>query len=112
MRRLSLWAQWVGVLAHGALLLLLVLRGSVLAYCAAAILLIPLPGLLRGRRYTYQWASMLLAIYCALWLAEMWSNLPGRAAALLLASLSAVEFVSLVLFVRLQDRERHGQTAG
>lgn len=30
----------------------------------AALLLWPLFGILRGRRYTYQWASMFILLYC------------------------------------------------
>jgi uncharacterized membrane protein len=48
-----LWELWLAPLRPG---------GSMLALKAAPLLL-PLFGVLRGRRYTFQWASMLILVY-------------------------------------------------
>ena len=47
------WELWLAPLRPG---------GSLLAL-KAVVLLLPLFGILRGRRYTYQWASMLILLY-------------------------------------------------
>lgn len=49
------WEGWLAPLRPGGSLLIL----------KAVPLLLPLFGILRGRRYTYQWASMLSLIYLA-----------------------------------------------
>jgi uncharacterized membrane protein len=49
------WELWLAPLRPG---------GSLLALKAAPLAL-PLPGILRGRRYTYQWASMLILAWAA-----------------------------------------------
>jgi len=40
---------------------------------AAAPLFAPLPGLVRGRRYTYAWASLFAVPYVAFAVTEFWS---------------------------------------
>lgn len=47
------WEMWLAPLRPG---------GSALVF-KVLLLLPPLPGILRGRRYTYQWASMLILLY-------------------------------------------------
>jgi uncharacterized membrane protein len=37
-------------------------------------LLLPLPGILNGRRYTYQWSSMLILLYFAEGVTRAWSD--------------------------------------
>jgi len=37
-------------------------------------LVLPLPGILRGRRYTYQWSSMLVLAYFAEGVTRAWSE--------------------------------------
>ena len=77
-RPLSQYAKGIGLAAHLLLMLGLVAQNSVLAWLAALLLVPPLPGLVRGRLYTYQWASMLVVFYCAMWLAEGWADPRAR----------------------------------
>lgn len=111
-RPLSVYAQAVALLSHFALFIVL-LHGSRsgVGVVAALVLLAPLPGLLRGREYTYSWACMLIAFYCALWLAEGYADPANKLRAFSIAGIAAVDFVSLALFVRLRNRERIAQKA-
>ncbi|MEQ1440468.1 DUF2069 domain-containing protein [Fontimonas sp. SYSU GA230001] len=111
-RPLSQYAKGLGLAAHLLLMLVLVAQNSALAWLAALLLVPPLPGLVRGRLYTYQWASMLVVFYCAIWLAEGWADPGGRWLAFSVAGLAAVDFVSLVLYVRLRKREAPAPAAG
>lgn len=65
-------------------------------------LLLPLFGILNGRRYTYQWASMLILAYLAEGIARAFSD-NGLSAALALAEavLALVFFTSAVFYARL-----------
>ena len=47
------WELWLAPLRPG---------GSSLVFKVLPLLL-PLPGILRGKRYTYQWASMMIMLY-------------------------------------------------
>jgi uncharacterized membrane protein len=111
-RPLSRHARVAALLAHGALIAAQLAVGSTLAWIGAALLLLPLPGLWLGRDYSYQWSSMLVAFYCALWLAEGWAQADGRLVAFAIAALAAADFVSQVLYVRLRGRERPVPAAG
>ncbi|HEY1075417.1 MAG TPA: DUF2069 domain-containing protein [Fontimonas sp.] len=114
-RLLSDYAWPVAVVTHLlmiAALGALAVQGSVLCGFAALLLLPSLPGLLRRRRYTYQWTCMLLSIYCALWLAEGWYAPAKSAIAFSVAALAALEFTALALYVRLLNRERPAPAAG
>ncbi len=93
-------------------LVVLAVQGSSRCWAAALLLLPSLPGLLRRRRYTFQWTCMLVAIYCALWLAEGWYAPATRATAFGVAALAALEFSALGLYVRLLGRERIAAGAG
>ncbi len=110
-RPLSEYAKGAALIAHVLLMLALVAQNSALSWLAALLLVPPLPGLVRGRLYTYQWACMLVAFYCALWLAEGWFEVRGRGLAFGIAALAASDFVSLVLYVRLRRREGPGPGA-
>lgn len=110
-RPLSEIAKGAALVAHVLLMLLLATQGSSLSWLGALLLALPLPGLLRGRLYTYQWACMLVAFYSALWLAEGWFDPRGRLLAFAIAALAAADFVSLVLYVRLRGREETGPAA-
>jgi uncharacterized membrane protein len=68
-------------------------------------LLLAVPGLWRGRRYTYAWASMLLTLYCAGLLAEVYMRPTQLVFWRGLAVIAALEFVGLILFVRVQAAE-------
>jgi uncharacterized membrane protein len=103
---------------HSLLCVLMLLRAdSLLTGIAFALLLLPLPGLVAGPLTTYGWASMLMAFYSAFWLAE-WVMPDGRRPAVLLVALvTALDFMAMVLYARLARRERPppgspGQTAG
>ena len=103
---LSRWMRVLALLAHFALMLGLIAgSGSRLAWLAALLLLAPLPGLWRGRRYTYGWASMLLVGYCAVLLSNAYSQPAARELMLALASCAALEFSGIVLYVRFSARE-------
>lgn len=64
-------------------------------------LLLPLQGILRGTRYTYQWASMLILAYFAEGAVRAFGD-GGRSALLASAELvlTLVFFVSAVLYAR------------
>lgn len=98
----------VAMLSHGLLLvgLLWWTHFSPLGVVSAAILLVPMRGIVRGNTYTCGWASMLLTFYCALLLADAYADTQDQAASFSLAALAALDFVSLVLFVRLRSRQR------
>jgi uncharacterized membrane protein len=86
------WEMWLAPLRPG---------GSFLALKAAPLAL-PLGGILAGRRYTYQWASMLVLAYLAEGVMRVWSE-RGLSQALAGAeiALSLVFFASAVAYARL-----------
>jgi uncharacterized membrane protein len=86
------WELWLAPLRPG---------GSFLALKAAPLAL-PLAGILAGRRYTYQWSSMLVLLYLAEGVMRAWSE-RGAAQALALAeiALSLAFFASAVAYARL-----------
>jgi uncharacterized membrane protein len=99
------WNHAVMLALHLSLITgLLLAAQSRLGVAAALLLFLPLPGLLRGRAYTAAWASMGLAFYSALLLAEGYANPAQRTLAFALASLAAADFVALILFVRITSR--------
>jgi uncharacterized membrane protein len=96
------WELWLAPLKPG---------GSGLAWKVMP-LLIPLFGILRGRVYTYRWASMLIIFYFGEGLVRAYSDY-GLSAKLALAEivLCAVFFAGSVSFIRAtvrQDRGRDG----
>ncbi len=64
-------------------------------------LLLPLRGLLHGRRYTHQWTSFLSMLYFAIAI-DLWMNPAAGAAALgaLAVLLSLLQFVGCVMYAR------------
>ena len=86
------WELWLAPLRPG---------GSWLALKALPLPL-PLMGILHGRRYTYQWASMLILAYFAEGAVRAFGD-GGASAALALveALLALVFFVSAALYARL-----------
>ena len=86
------WELWLAPLRSG---------GSWLALKALPLLL-PLMGLLHGRRYTYQWASMLILAYFAEGLVRSFGD-NGASATLALAELllALIFFFSAVVYARL-----------
>ena len=95
-------AQVVAVAALGALIVLCLawelwlapLRpgGSLLALKALPLAL-PLAGIINGKRYTYQWSSMLILAYFAEGVTRAWSE---RGTSQMLASLEVI--LSLAFF--------------
>jgi uncharacterized membrane protein len=87
-----LWELWLAPLRPG---------GSFVALKALPLLL-PLPGILRGTRYTYQWSSMLILAYFAEGATRAWSE---RGISQLLAGaevlLSLVFFAAALAYARL-----------
>lgn len=86
------WELWLAPLRPG---------GSLLALKAAPLAL-PLGGILAGRRYTYQWSSMLILAYFAEGVMRAWSE-RGLSQALAGAeiALSLAYFASAVAYARL-----------
>ena len=74
--------------------------GSSLAFKALPLLL-PLFGVLRGERYTYQWSSMLILAYFTEGVVRAWSE-RGASQALALAEivLSVVFFTCAIFYAR------------
>lgn len=65
-------------------------------------LLLPLFGVLRGNRYTYQWASMLILAYLAEGVVRAWSDHPPASTlAGIEIALSCVFFFSAICYARL-----------
>jgi len=85
------WELWLAPLRPG---------GSLIALKALPLLL-PLPGILRGRRYTFQWSSLLILTYFAEGATRAWSE---RGLSQILAGgeivLSLVFFVAAVAYAR------------
>ncbi|HWM41034.1 MAG TPA: DUF2069 domain-containing protein [Burkholderiales bacterium] len=86
------WELWLAPLRPG---------GSLLALKALPLAL-PLGGILKGRRYTYQWSSMLILAYLAEGVTRAWAE---RGTSQLLATfeilLSLLFFAAVVSYARL-----------
>jgi uncharacterized membrane protein len=83
------WELWLAPLRPG---------GSYLALKAAP-LGIPLPGILLGRRYTYQWSSMFVLAYFAEGAVRAWSEHgAARTLACVEIALSVIFFVAVVAY--------------
>ena len=85
------WELWLAPLRPG---------GSLVALKALPLAL-PLPGILAGRRYTYQWSSMLILAYFAEGVMRAWGD-SGVARTLALGEvlLSLVFFAATVGYAR------------
>lgn len=86
------WEGWLAPLRPG---------GSLLIFKALPLLL-PLFGILRGKRYTYQWSSMFILLWFTEGIVRAWSD-TGLSASLALAEvvLSLAFFVSAIFYARL-----------
>ena len=86
------WELWLAPLRPG---------GSLLALKAAPLAL-TLAGIYAGRRYTYQWSSLLVLAYLAEGVVRVWAD-PGisRILAATEIALSLVCFSALVAYARL-----------
>jgi uncharacterized membrane protein len=90
------WELWLAPLRPG---------GSWLALKALPLLL-PLMGILHGRRYTYQWASMLILAYFAEGVMRSYSGGASAAPALAEVLLALAFFVSTVFYARLTRKSQ------
>ena len=79
--------------------------GGSLLMLKAAPLLLPLFGILRGKRYTYQWSSMFILIYFTEGVVRAWSD-NGLSAKLAAAEivLSVAFFSCAIFYARLTRR--------
>jgi len=85
------WELWLAPLRPGGSWLVL----------KAVPLLLPLPGILAGRRYTHQWASMLVLAYIAEGLVRATSDRgPSVQFALIEIALATVCFAGCALYAR------------
>lgn len=75
--------------------------GSLLPLLWIAPLLLPLPGLVRGQRYTYAWSTLLMIGYVALALTEIIAAPHARAASAAILFISFALFVAMVAYLRL-----------
>ncbi|HEV3007404.1 MAG TPA: DUF2069 domain-containing protein [Burkholderiales bacterium] len=86
------WELWLAPLRPG---------GSFLALKALPLVL-PLNGIVRGKRYAYQWSSMLVLAYFAEGVTRAWSERGlSQDLALMEAGLSALFFAAAVSYARL-----------
>jgi uncharacterized membrane protein len=85
------WELWLAPLRPG---------GSLLALKALP-LVAPLGGVLQGRRYTYQWSSMLVLAYLAEGVVRAWAeSAMARHLALAEIACSMIFFIAAVSFAR------------
>ena len=104
---LSRWAYRVTVASHLALIVVIALRsGWGVPMILVLPLLFPLPGLLRGRDYTFAWSTMLLVFYVGGYLAAGHANPAEKWACFGVAAVAALEFVSLSVYVKARSKER------
>lgn len=89
------WEGWLAPLRPGSSALIL----------KAVPLLLPLFGILRGKRYTYQWASMFILIYFTEGVVRAWAD-RGVSAKLALIEilLTVIFFVCTIFYARLSNR--------
>lgn len=91
------WEGWLAPLRPGGSLLIL----------KTVPLLLPLFGILRGKRYTYQWASMFILIYFTEGVVRAWSD-AGLSAQLALVEvmLTLIFFICAIFYARLTRSRR------
>ena len=86
------WELWLAPLRPG---------GSLVALKALPLVL-PLPGILSGRRYTFQWSSMLILAYFAEGATRAWADAGlSRTLGLAEVALSLAFFAAAVSYARL-----------
>lgn len=82
------WELWLAPLKFGGSMLVL----------KVIPLLLPLFGILRGKRYTYQWASMLILLYFTEGVVRAWSEQGLSAGLALLEVLLSLSFFGCAIF--------------
>jgi uncharacterized membrane protein len=81
--------------------------GGSLLMLKALPLLIPLFGILRGKRYTYQWASMFVLFYFTEGVVRAWSDKGlSQSLAFVEVALSVVFFIAAIYFARVTAPSR------
>lgn len=76
--------------------------GGSMLMLKAAILLVPLFGILRGKRYTYQWASMFILFYFTEGVVRAWSDVGlSSKLALIEVALTVIFFICTIFYARL-----------
>jgi uncharacterized membrane protein len=94
------WEGWLAPLRPGGSLLIL----------KAVPLLLPLFGILQGRRYTYQWASMFILLWFMEGAVRAWADAaPSSHLALLEVLLSLAFFGSAIAYARLTAPSKIGE---
>jgi uncharacterized membrane protein len=103
-RSLTIWL-WVAVAAS---LLAWTLVGYPWPICVIAVLplLAPLNGLIRGKRYTYAWATLFAIPYLAFALTELLANPQARWVASLSLLLVFAWFCTMILYLRASRAHR------
>ena len=92
------WELWLAPLRPG---------GSLIALKALP-LAAPLPGILSGRRYTYQWSSLLILAYLAEGVTRAWADRGlSRTLALAEIALSLIFFVVAVSYAHATKARGH-----
>lgn len=93
------WELWLAPLRPGGSWLVL----------KALPLLLPLMGVLKGRRYTYQWASMFILLYFTEGVMRAWSD-PQPAATLALVEifLSVVFYLAAIAYAKKTAPSKNG----
>lgn len=72
--------------------------GGSLLMLKAAPLLLPLFGILRGKRYTYQWACMFILLYFTEGVVRAWSDVGLSAKLAMIEVILSVAFFSCAIF--------------
>ena len=86
-----LWEIWLAPLRPG---------GSMLAL-KACVAVIPLKGLLHGRRYTFQWSSMFILLYFFEGVMRAWADpFPSKLYAIVEIVLSVVFFLCAICYAK------------
>lgn len=98
------WELWLAPLRPG---------GSWLALKALPLIL-PLPGLLRNRMYTYRWVSLFIWLYVTEGIVRASGDrFPSNLLALLQVLLCVALFTACVLHIRLRQKHaKHSATSG
>jgi uncharacterized membrane protein len=92
------WEGWLAPLKpQGSLLILKTLP-----------LLLPLFGILKGKRYTYQWASMFILVYFTEGVVRAWADQGVSARlALIEVTLTVIFFICAIFYARLTRTTTH-----
>ncbi len=117
MNRTTVWLHYISIVSLIALIFLSVAWEGWLAPLkpggSALILkvlplLVPLFGILRGKRYTYQWASLMILIYFAEGAVRAWSDHGlSQRLAMLEVALTVIFFFAAIYYAHAMARRSH-----